>query len=317
MVLVVDDEPGLRDMLGILFRRDGYDVTLAPGLIAHAVYAGHRYARELDEPAVDAHEDVAGLQLAFATAKQSKARGMTPTIAILTDGRGNIALDGSADRAVAEEDALRLAKGMSYKAALAGLQQGGGKAVIMRPAHVDNRAAVFEAFGRFIETLNGHYITAMDSGTSSADMDCIAQHTQHVTSTTAEGDPSPHTAMGVFAGIRATSYARLGSYNLEGLRVAIQGLGNVGYALAEQLLGWRLPVSGLPDWIEGRPVPTRPARVERDGSRAVLIEQDGWTVRIAETFAASDRPRLIVLERAASPPAPGVVLRLVVDDPAA
>ena len=89
-------------------------------------------------------------------------------------------------------------------------------------------------------------------------------------------------------------------------------------ALAEQLLGWRLPVSGLPDWIEGRPVPSRPARVERDGSRPVLIEQDGWIVRIAETFAASGRPRLLVLERAAAPPlAPGVVLRLVVDDPAA
>ncbi len=88
-------------------------------------------------------------------------------------------------------------------------------------------------------------------------------------------------------------------------------------ALAEQLLGWRLPVSGLSDWIEGRPVPSRPARVERDGSRLALIEQDGWTVRLAETFPASDRPRLIILERAASPPAPGVVLRLVVDDPAA
>ncbi|HEX9185144.1 MAG TPA: outer membrane lipoprotein LolB [Burkholderiales bacterium] len=88
-------------------------------------------------------------------------------------------------------------------------------------------------------------------------------------------------------------------------------------ALAEQLLGWRLPVSGLPDWIEGRPVPSRPARVERDGSRLVLIEQDGWTVRLAETFATSERPRLIILERAASPHAPGVVLRLVVDDPSA
>ena len=88
-------------------------------------------------------------------------------------------------------------------------------------------------------------------------------------------------------------------------------------ALAEQLLGWRLPVSGLSDWIEGRPVPSRPARLERDGSRLVLIEQDGWTVRLAETFATSDRPRLIILERAASPLAPGVVLRLVVDDPAA
>ncbi|MGB4073475.1 Leu/Phe/Val dehydrogenase [Pseudomonas sp.] len=152
-----------------------------------------------------------------------------------------------ADSQSAIEDVLRLAKGMSYKAALAGLQQGGGKAVIIRPAHVDNRGALFEAFGRFIETLNGHYITAMDSGTSSVDMDCIAQHTQHVTSTTAEGDPSPHTAMGVFTGIRATALARLGSDNLEGLRVAIQGLGNVGYALAEQLhaAGAELLVSDL------------------------------------------------------------------------
>jgi len=68
-----------------------------------------------------------------------------------------------------------------------------------------------------------------------ADMDCIAQQTRHVTSTTASGDPAPHAAMGVFAGIRATAMARLGSDNLESLRVAIQGLGNVGYALAEQL----------------------------------------------------------------------------------
>jgi leucine dehydrogenase len=151
------------------------------------------------------------------------------------------------DEQSAIEDVLRLAKGMSYKAALAGLRQGGGKAVIIRPLHVDSRAALFEAFGRFIETLNGHYITAMDSGTSSADMDCIAQHTQHVTSTTAEGDPSPHTAMGVFTGIRATAMARLGGDNLEGLRVAIQGLGHVGYALAEQLhaAGAELLVSDL------------------------------------------------------------------------
>ena len=152
-----------------------------------------------------------------------------------------------ADTQSAIDDVLRLAQGMSYKAALAGLQQGGGKAVIIRPAHVENRGALFEAFGRFIETSNGRYISAMDSGTSSADMDCIAQHTQHVTSTTAEGDPSPHTAMGVFTGIRATALARLGSDNLEGLRVAIQGLGNVGYALAEQLhaAGAELLVSDL------------------------------------------------------------------------
>jgi leucine dehydrogenase len=133
------------------------------------------------------------------------------------------------------EDAIRLARGMSYKSVLAGLPHGGGKAVIMRPAHVNNRAALFEAFGRFIQSLEGRYITAVDSGTSSADMDCIAQYTQHVTSTTEAGDPSPHTAMGVFAGIRTTAMARLGSDNLEGLRIAIQGLGHVGYVLAEQL----------------------------------------------------------------------------------
>jgi leucine dehydrogenase len=151
------------------------------------------------------------------------------------------------DTQSAIEDALRLAKGMSYKAALAGVAHGGGKAVIIRPAHVENRGALFEAFGRFIETLGGHYISAMDSGTSSVDMDCIAQHTRHVTSTTAEGDPSPHTAMGVFSGIRATAMARLGGDNLEGLRVAIQGLGHVGYALAEQLhaAGAELLVSDL------------------------------------------------------------------------
>ena len=132
-------------------------------------------------------------------------------------------------------DAVRLAQGMSYKAALAGLSHGGGKAVIIRPAHVENRAALFEAFGRCIEQLDGRFITAIDSGTSVADMDCIAQQTQHVTSTSAAGDPSPHAAMGVFAGIRSTAMARLGSDNLEGLRVAVQGLGNVGFALAQQL----------------------------------------------------------------------------------
>lgn len=132
-------------------------------------------------------------------------------------------------------DAVLLAQSMSYKAALAGLTMGGANAVIMRPAHVENRAALFEAFGRCIEQLDGRYITAIDSGTSVADMDCIAQYTRHVTSTTASGDPSPHTAMGVFSGIRTTAMARLGSDNLEGLRVAIQGLGNVGFALAEQL----------------------------------------------------------------------------------
>lgn len=92
--------------------------------------------------------------------------------------------------------------------------------------------------------------------------------------------------------------------------------GNDPDQLAEQLLGWRLPVTGLADWIEGRPVPSRPARVERNGGQPTAIEQDGWTIRYAERFAGG-RPRLIVMERPAAPLAPGVVLRLVLDDPAA
>ncbi len=98
-------------------------------------------------------------------------------------------------------------------------------------------------------------------------MDCIAQHTQHVTSTTSEGDPSPHTAMGVFAGVRATALARLGSDDLNGLRVAIQGLGHVGYALAEQLhaAGAELLVSDLDD---GRVQ----LAVEQLGAQAVASE---------------------------------------------
>ncbi|ROZ85578.1 Glu/Leu/Phe/Val dehydrogenase [Pseudomonas neustonica] len=151
----------------------------------------------------------------------------------------------SLDEAVA--DAMRLARGMSYKAALAGLEQGGGKAVILRQPHVANRAALFEAFGRCIESLRGGYITAMDSGTSSADMDCIAQQTGHVTSTTEAGDPSPHTALGVLAGIRAAVRARLGQESLSGVRITVQGLGNVGYALAQLLHaeGAELMVSDL------------------------------------------------------------------------
>lgn len=90
-------------------------------------------------------------------------------------------------------------------------------------------------------------------------------------------------------------------------------------ALTEKLLGWPLPVSGLADWIEGRPVPSRVARVERDGARIVLLEQDGWTIRLSEYFdvtGATDRPRRLVLERPATANTPSVLLRLIVDEPA-
>ena len=85
-------------------------------------------------------------------------------------------------------------------------------------------------------------------------------------------------------------------------------------ALTEQLLGWPLPVSGLADWIEGRPVPQRSARIERDGDRIVLIEQDGWVIRLSEYLEGTARPRRLVLERPAGVDTPSVTLRLIVDE---
>jgi outer membrane lipoprotein LolB len=86
-------------------------------------------------------------------------------------------------------------------------------------------------------------------------------------------------------------------------------------ALTEQILGWPLPVSGLADWIEGRPVPSRVARVEREGGRVVLLEQDGWAIRLPEYFEAAARPRRLLLERPATANTPSVVLHLIVDGP--
>ncbi len=86
--------------------------------------------------------------------------------------------------------------------------------------------------------------------------------------------------------------------------------------LTEKLLGWRLPVGGLGDWIEGRPVDGRPAQIERENGTIATIHQDGWTVRVAERFQSGGRPRLLVFERAAAAIAPAVVVRLVLDGPA-
>jgi len=136
-------------------------------------------------------------------------------------------------------DAMRLAQGMSYKAAISGLSQGGGKSVIMRPAEIHDREAYFESFGEFIEQLGGRYITAVDSGTGVADMDVIARKTKHVVSTSngvgGKGDPSPYTAHGVLLGLKAAVEHRLNRTDLEGLHVAIQGAGHVGYYLAKEL----------------------------------------------------------------------------------
>ncbi len=132
-------------------------------------------------------------------------------------------------------DAIRLAQGMSYKAALAGLPHGGGKAVIIQPDQVINRAELMAAFGRMVDSLGGDYIAAMDSGTEVTDMDAIARSTRFVTCTREFGDPSPWTALGVFEGIKASLLHRYGCDNLQGCHIAIQGMGHVGFALARRL----------------------------------------------------------------------------------
>ena len=136
-------------------------------------------------------------------------------------------------------DAMRLAHGMSYKAAIAGIAHGGGKSVLMKPAVIKDREAYFESFGRFVDTLGGRYITAVDSGTQVSDMDVIARQTQYVASTSkklgGKGNPSPYTALGVLRGIQAAVLHKLHRDSLEGIHVAIQGAGNVGYSLAKQL----------------------------------------------------------------------------------
>jgi leucine dehydrogenase len=136
-------------------------------------------------------------------------------------------------------DALRLARGMTYKAALAGLPHGGGKSVLIRPKQHFDRVAMFRAFGKFIDDLGGHYITAEDSGTGLEDMEVLRTVTKHVTGVDmahgGSGDPSPFTALGVRRGIEACVKFRMQKGTLEGVHVAVQGVGHVGYHLCKQL----------------------------------------------------------------------------------
>ncbi len=175
--------------------------------------------------------------------KNDKATGLKAIVAV-HDSRLGPALGGcrfieydTDDAAIL--DALRLARGMTYKAALAGLAHGGGKSVIIRPKGHFDRVALFRAFGKFIDDLRGHYITAEDSGTGLEDMEVIRTMTKWVTgvdpSAGGSGDPSPFTALGVRRGIEACVRYKLGKENLKGIHVAIQGVGHVGYHLCKEL----------------------------------------------------------------------------------
>lgn len=136
-------------------------------------------------------------------------------------------------------DVLRLSKGMTYKAALADIPLGGGKSVIIGDAKRAKTPEMMEAMGKAVEKLSGGYIIAEDVGTSVEDMNQISKATHYVTGVYQDkqgsGDPSPTTAYGVFLGLKPTVQHRLKKENLQGLTVAVQGLGHVGYYLCQYL----------------------------------------------------------------------------------
>jgi leucine dehydrogenase len=172
-----------------------------------------------------------------------KAAGLKAIIAVHNTQRGP-AIGGcrmwpyeSADAALT--DVLRLSRGMTYKNALAGINSGGGKSVIIGDPRTAKTPALFRAMGAAIESLGGRYIVAEDSGTSPTDMAVMAEATTHVAgleSDSSTGDPSPSTALGVFLSIREAVSFRLGRSDLLGVRVHVQGLGKVGFELAKLLV---------------------------------------------------------------------------------
>lgn len=173
-----------------------------------------------------------------------EASGLRAIIALYSTALGP-ALGGTrffpyASEADALADVLNLSQGMAYKNALAGLDLGGGKAVIIGDPHTDKSEALLRAYGRFVQTLNGRYFTACDVGTYSADMDVIARECDYVTGRTVDhggaGDSSVLTAFGVYQGMRAAAQFTWGDTSLAGRRVGIAGVGKVGRHLAEHLV---------------------------------------------------------------------------------
>jgi leucine dehydrogenase len=176
-------------------------------------------------------------------------------------------------------DVLRLSRGMTYKNAVAGLNLGGGKAVMIGDNRTTNREMLFRAHGRFVDSLGGRYISAEDVGTSVEDMDFVHMETKHVTGIGSKsGDPSSVTAHGVFRAIEASAKERWGSNSLEGKRVALQGCGNVGYHLARELhaAGATLVVTDIDEFRIKRVV---------DATRADVVESDAIYSQKADIFA--------------------------------
>lgn len=171
---------------------------------------------------------------------QDKATGLKAIIAVHNTVCGP-ALGGTrmwnyATEAEAITDVLRLSRGMTYKNALAGLNLGGGKAVIIGDSKTQKNEALFRRFGKFVNSLSGKYITAEDVGISTNDMVWVNMETNHVAGLPGKsGDPSPVTAFGVYVGMKACAKQQFGSDSLSGKKIAVQGIGHVGEYLVKHL----------------------------------------------------------------------------------
>ena len=175
---------------------------------------------------------------------QDRASGLKAIIAVYSTALGP-ALGGTrfypyASEDAAVEDVLKLSKAMAYKAACAGIDLGGGKAVILGDPTRDKSEALLRAYGRFVQSLGGRYYTACDVGTFVQDMDVIAKETAYATGRSPEdggaGDSAVLTAYGVFQAMRAAAQHTWGTPTLSGRRVAVEGVGKVGHHLVEHLL---------------------------------------------------------------------------------
>ena len=159
---------------------------------------------------------------------------------VLGPATGGCRMWNYGSEAEAVTDVLRLSEGMTYKAAMAGLDWGGGKAVILGDAKTEKTPALLQRFGEFVDRLGGHYITAKDVGIGADDLRQVKKKTQHVLGIEGDegssGDPSPATAWGVFNGMQAAAQVAFGARSLKGLKIAIQGLGSVSNYLLEYLV---------------------------------------------------------------------------------
>jgi leucine dehydrogenase len=192
-----------------------------------------------DHPEFDDHELVAF--------HRDAGSGLVALVAVhntrLGPGLGGCRVFPYASEGDALTDVLRLSKGMTYKAALAGLPQGGGKSVILADPRGGKTPAMMRAMGRLVQSLSGKYVIAEDSGTDAADMDEVVKETAYIGGGSPESpkadlayrDTSEATAWGVYIGIRAAVRHRLGVDHLQGVRVAILGVGKVGSVLAGHL----------------------------------------------------------------------------------